>query len=82
MNIFSFKSSIYFLWISEDSPLNFPVEEFILFNLLKRIVSYDRANMKKVGNFYAAITIKYVLHFYYKIYLTSQGHVKNLIAHH
>ena len=43
--------SMYFLQTSEDSPLNSTSMALFLFNLYKRIISYDRAKLKKVGGF-------------------------------
>ena len=53
MNIFCSKMSIYFLQTSKDSPLNSTLGVLILFNSYKQILSYDRAKLKKVGDFYA-----------------------------
>ena len=47
-----FEMSMHFLSTSEDSPLNSTSMVLILFNSYKWIISYDRANLKKVGNFY------------------------------
>ena len=53
MNIFCSEVSIHFLSTSEDSPLNSTLAALILFGSYKRIISYDRAKLKKVGDFYA-----------------------------
>ena len=39
--------------MSEDSSLNSTLVILMLFNSYKWIISYDRANLKTVGNFYA-----------------------------
>ena len=45
--------SMQFLLTSEDFPLNSTLVIVILFNSYKRIISYDRAKLKKVDDFYA-----------------------------
>ena len=44
---------MHFLLISEDSLLNSTSMVVILFDSYKRNTSYDRAKLKKVGDFYA-----------------------------
>ena len=53
MNIFRSEINIYLLKISQDSPLNSTSVTLLLFTLYKRIISYDRAKLKKADDFYA-----------------------------
>ena len=55
--------------------------QFVNISLVKNLC-YVYSIIKNIKYTTKFITIKYVLRFYYEIYLTSQGHVKNLIAHH